>query len=79
MKNEGIGTYRCLAQNTHGKDTKDFILKQQSPPVFTTRPKENIIAPESRVATLKLIFIGEKSESFESFSNMFAEEPNIGI
>ena len=51
LKNEGIGTYRCLAQNTHGKDTKDFILKQQSPPVFTTRPKENIIAPEYRVAT----------------------------
>jgi hypothetical protein len=28
-----------------GQDTKDFILKQQSPPVFTTRPKENIVAP----------------------------------
>lgn len=67
LKNEGIGTYRCLAQNTHGKDTKDFILKQQSPPVFTTRPKENIIAPESRVATSKLIFIEEETKVSKIF------------
>ena len=77
LKNEGIGTYRCLAQNTHGKDTKDFILKQQSPPVFTTRPKENIIAPESRVETLKLIITLEKTECSEKFSNMFAKDRNF--
>ena len=45
LKNNGIGRYRCEAENPHGKDTKDFVLKQQSAPVFTTRPKENIIAP----------------------------------
>lgn len=45
LKNAGIGRYRCQAKNTHGIDKKDFVLKQQSPPMFTTRPKENIVAP----------------------------------
>ena len=40
-----VGRYRCVATNLLGTDTKDFILKQQSPPIFITRPKESIVAP----------------------------------